>query len=121
MAVAGPDLSGSGRGVPVPSMTICVCAGCARTDFFLIFMASFHPDIGCPDDGLPLIGDALEQGARFGPGACDRLHRLRAEALLQFGGLTDAADLALEYGPNGFRNTRRREHHLIEADLEAGV
>src|SRR5229473_2706529 len=69
MAVAGPERSGSGRGVPVPSMTICVVGvGASRGLFcFRLMRAKPRLQIG----GLQRVLDLA-----FEPGA-DRLRNAR--------------------------------------------
>src|SRR2546429_9760590 len=70
-AVAGPDRAGSGRGVPVPSITICVLAA-GRVRALCRGLEAMHSidlDIGARDHVSPSLGGVLEENGGFLPAA----------------------------------------------------
>ena len=119
MAVAGPERSGSGRGVPVPSITICVPSA-RRARLLLWLTASIGPDVGGLDHRLPPFGSSLEQRAGLGTVIATGSAPGR-EAAPADRGTARCFYLAFESGADGFRDPRGRQHHEIESDIEPRI
>src|SRR5262245_14731977 len=122
MTVAGPDRSGSGRGVPVPNITIWVaeiesglpvcwygsedvtCTPQQNTN-------SLGNDLRCLDDDLPLRGGGLEPGFGFGTAASNGFELLHAEARLNVDRFEGLQHLVFQDGANRCRSFGWCQHH----------
>src|SRR5687767_11059716 len=87
IAVAGPERSGSGNGVPVPSMTSLVGFGAVRASDLssvirlLISLLSIRAQVHRLDDARPTCGVRADPGVGLGRRAADGLEIVRAQAL----------------------------------------
>ena len=95
ITVAGPERSGSGRGVPVPNMTICVVdidglfseariAPSAKEQSEPL-ANSLRSNVRGLDDVSPTRGRGLQPSSRFLTGAGDRFQFLGAQSRLDGG------------------------------------